>query len=316
LYEAAVNVTWLDAQKKQKLSFDFPMERPGWSTVTEIYERQFSKHASGLGGVTPGGPTRLHFPVPIPVFVTDGTAGGRGLVYGWYLGMWKALQTKDDAHIKRLRECGLIVTVRVRKTCGVDPRSIILDSLNYSEACQVAKLSNTDSFSVFARKLQSFTKTHKQEAPKATQDAIIKHLVQQGVRFKGSAMNATMFKMAKGLFDACDDKVRDEMEQLEWKYGPELLSSSYNKIGRLVQSCQKAAATSKDIELELAMVFVLQMMDYCVSTGQARSAKFFTMDVVDRRKDGSQGWFGMTLNKMKCLKYFETTFIDSLKENK
>jgi hypothetical protein len=328
LYEAAVNVTWLDAQKKLKLPFDFPMERPGWSTVHEIYERQFSKHASGLGGVTPGGPTRLYFPIPIPCFVTDGKilenkcfneglmlAGGHGLVYGWYLGMWKALQTKDDAYIKRLWECGLTVTVRVRKICGVDPRPIILDSLNYSEACQVAKLSNTDSFRVFAWKLHSFTKVHKQEAPKATQDAIIKHLVQQGVRFKGSAMNATMFKMAKGLFDACDDKVRDEMEQLEWKYGPDLLSSSYNKIGRLVQSCQKAAATSKDIEMETALVFVLQMMDYCVSTGQARSAKFFTMDVVDKQKDGSQGWFGMTLNKMKFFTYFQTTFVDSLKQN-
>ena len=42
-----------------------------------------------------------------------------------------------------------------------------------------------------------------------------------------------MFKMAKSLSDASDDSVREEMELLEWKFGPELLSSSYNKIGRL-----------------------------------------------------------------------------------
>lgn len=83
-------------------------------------------------------------------------------------------------------------------------------------------------------------------------------------------MNGTMFKMAKSLQEVGDASVREEMEFLEWKYGPDLLSSSYNKIGRMVQHSQKAATASQGIELEAALIFVLQMMDYQVSTGKVR----------------------------------------------
>ena len=136
--------------------------KPVWSTVFEIYERQLSKVASGLGGVTPHSTNRLCFPVSIPAFVLDPVlleqrcfneglvlSGGHALVYAWYLGVWASLKTTDEEWLRRLWECGLTVTVRLRQASTNDPRSIILDSLHYSEACQVAKLANTDSFSVF-----------------------------------------------------------------------------------------------------------------------------------------------------------------------
>ena len=328
LYEAAVNICWLDAQKTKKLPFDLPMERPAWSTVYTIYERQFSKTANGLGGVTPDSAPRLYFPVPLPAFVLDPAilqqscfneglvlSGGHAMVLAWFLGMHFAIELQDEEWIRRLWECGLTVTVRVRKATPDDPRNVILDSLNYSEACQVAKLASKDSFSVFTQKLHAFTTVFKKEKPKASQDAVVKYLAQMGVRFMGANMNTTMYKMAKGVHDACNEAVRAEMERMEWKYGPELLSSSYNKVGRMVQTCQKVVQSGQSIDLDEALTFVLQMMDYCVATGKVRSAKSFTMDVVDRQKDGSQGWFGTTLNKMKFLRYFEKVFVESLKEN-
>jgi len=328
LYEAAVNICWLDALQQAKLPFDLPMGRPAWSTVHQIFEMQVSKNANGLGGLTPGSATRIYFPVAVPAFVLDQAflkhscfnqglhlSGGHALVFAWYLGMWTALKMQDQEWIMRLWECGLTVTVRLRKASEGDPRNIILDSLNYSEACQVAKLANTDSFSIFTQKLQAFTTMFKKENPKANQEMIVKSLAQQGVRFKGSTMNATMYKMAKGVFEACNQEVREEMERLEWKYGPDLLSSSYNKVGRLVQHCQKACAAGQGIELEQALCFLLQMMDYCVTTGMVRSAKFFTMDVVDKQRDGSQGWFGTTLNKLKFFRYFGKACVETLKEN-
>ena len=327
LYEAAVNITWLDARQRTKIPFDFPMTKPAWSTVYDIYVRQFSKEGSGLGGVTPNSASRLYFPVPIPGFVLDAKlleatcfneslvlSGGHALVYAWYVGMYVALQTEDEEWIKRLWECGLTVTFRVRKANADDLRNLLLDSLNYSEACQVAKVANTDSFSTFTQKLQAFTKVFKKENPKATQDTLIKNLVKQGVRYKGSPMNATMYKMSKSVFEACDDNVRDQMEKLEWKYGPEVLSSSYNKVGRLVQHCQKVVSAGQGIELDEALSFLLQMMDYVVSSEKVRSAKFFTMDVVDKQRDGSQGWFGMVLNKLKYIRYFEKMFLEPLKK--
>ena len=48
LYEAAVNICWLDAQRKTKLPFDLPMERPAWSTVYTIYERQLVRLRTDL----------------------------------------------------------------------------------------------------------------------------------------------------------------------------------------------------------------------------------------------------------------------------
>ena len=166
LYEAALNVIWFDARQTQRLPFTLPMNRPSWSLVVELYNRQFSQNASGLGGVTPDAPTRLFFPVALPAFVVDPKmlehtcfneglhmAGGHGLVFAWYLGMWKALKLKDADMIKRLWEAGLTVTVRVRKSSATDLTTVILDSLTFSESVNVAQLAGTDSFNVFAQKL-------------------------------------------------------------------------------------------------------------------------------------------------------------------
>ena len=84
-------------------------------------------------------------------------SGGHALVLAWFLGMHLAMELQDEGWIRRLWECGLTVTVRVRKATPADPRHVILDSVNFSEACQVAKLAGTDSFSVFTQKLQAFT---------------------------------------------------------------------------------------------------------------------------------------------------------------
>ena len=128
-------------------------------------------------------------------------------------------------------------------------------------------------------------------------------------------MNSSMCNMAKRVFEAGYDHVRDQMEQLEWTYGPEVLSSSYNKVGRLVQHCQKVVSVGQGIDLDEALSFLLQMMDYVVSTEKVRSAKFSTMDVVDKQRDGSQGWFGMALNKSKYMRHFDKMCLEPLKKN-
>ena len=65
------------------------------------------------------------------------------------------------------------------------------------------------------------------------------------------------------VFDACDDHVRDQMEQLEWKYGPDVLSSSYNKVGRLVQHCQKVVSVGQGIDLDQALSFFVANDGLC-----------------------------------------------------
>ena len=122
-------------------------------------------------------------------------AGGHGLVFAWYLGMWKALRLKDADMIKRLCEAGLAVTVRVRKSSATDLTTVILDSLTFSESVNVAQLAGTDSYNVFAQKLICFTNWYKEANPKTQQAAIVKNMQSNGVRFKGAVANATMLKL-------------------------------------------------------------------------------------------------------------------------
>lgn len=96
-------------------------------------------------------------------------------------------------------------------------------------------------------------------------------------------MNATMFKMAKSLHEVSDYAVREEMELLEWNSGPEILSSSNSKVGRLGQHCHKVLMVGQGVEQEQALTFVLRMMGYVVSTEKVRSVIIFTMDVARRR---------------------------------
>ena len=62
LYEAAVDVLWLQARKLTQVPFGLPLHTPSWSTVREMYERQVSKEAGGLGGVTSTSSPRLYSP--------------------------------------------------------------------------------------------------------------------------------------------------------------------------------------------------------------------------------------------------------------
>ena len=326
LYEAACNILWLTTGIDQQLPFELPTSRPSWALVHEISERTFGEEG-GLGGLTPGAASRLYFPVVIPACVLDDSVlqkdcfqdelsivGGHGLVLGWYLAVWKAIRRQKKLEwLMRLWECGLTVSVRVRKATAADLRPVLLDSWSFSESVQVANMAGSDSFSIFAAKLAMFVRLHKDSTGgKCKQDAVVKHLVSQGVRYKGAIINVSMYKMATTVNAALDDAARKQLELLEWKYGPELLSASYNKLGRLVQAAQKVASAIPDAAHDECILFALQMLDFSCLARLVKSAKFFTMDVVERQKDGSQGWFGLTMNKLKFLKFVLSSLVSSV----
>ena len=48
--------------------------------------------------------------------------------------------------------------------------------------------------------------------------------------------------------------LRDRMEQLERASGRAVRSSAYNKVGRLVQHCQKAVPAGQGIDLDEALI--------------------------------------------------------------
>lgn len=332
LYEAGCNIFWIDARGTHAMPFDLPITRPSWACVHEVFERCFGTSASALGGVTLAASNRLYFPVTLPVFVVDEQVlkskslnsnlhlvGGHALVYAWYLAAWHALKTQDFPYLLRVWECGLTVSVRVRLVSASDPRAVLLDSWSFSEAVQVAKLSGSDSFVVFAAKLASFAQLQKAATPggKANQDSIVKRLASQGVRYKGAPLNGTMFKMANAVHAGLTAKALLRVDILEWKYGPDLLSTSYNKLGRLVQTCQKAVPSLGHSFVyggpDELVTFVLDMIDFSVQSRLVSSAKFFIVEVCDKQKDGSQGWFGLTVNKFKVCTFLQSLFLENLR---
>lgn len=107
------------------------------------------------------------------------------------------------------------------------------------------------------------------------------------------------------VFEARDDHARDQMEHMEWKCGPAVLSSSYIKVGSLVQHCQTAVSAGQGIVLYEALSFLLHIIDYVVSTEQVRPATRFTMVEVGKQRDGSQGWLGVVLHKLTYMRHFD-----------
>jgi hypothetical protein len=330
LYEAGCNILWIDALGAHAMPFDIPVTLPSWATVHEVYERCFGPSASGLGGVTLGGATRLCFPTTLPAFVVDEKVlqakslncdlfltGGHALVFAWYLAAWHAIKSKDFPYLLRVWECGLTVSVRVRLAHATDPRLVLLDSWSFSEAVQVAQVAGSDSFVVFAAKLASFTKHEKSLAAggKVTQESVVNRLATQGVRYRGAMLNGMMFKMANSVHAGLTAECLERVQVLEWKYGPELLSTSYNKLGRLIQTCQKAAERMPAHKPDVLVRFVLDMMDFSVERRLVKNAKFFTMDACDKQKDGSQGWFGLTVNKCKVFLFLLGPFLENLRRS-
>ena len=203
-------------------------------------------------------------------------ASGHILVWAWYLATWQALQAKDQPWLLRLWECGLTVSVRAREVSTNDGlRAVLLDSWSFSEATAVVQLAGSESSVVFAQKLMSFIELNKADNPKQNQDSIIKSLASLGVRYKGSIINMTMFKTATNVHALLDDVACQQMEKLEWMYGSELLSSSYNKLGRFLSYSQKASTVIPNSFTEVCLLFALQMVEFSLEEGLVRSPKFF-----------------------------------------
>ena len=82
-----------------------------------------------------------------------------------------------------------------------------------------------------------------------------------------------------------------------------------------MQGAQKCTTSIPGITAEDGVLFLLQMMDMTIRSGQVRSAKFFTMDVMDKQRDGTHGWLGMTMNKLKFMVYVQDHVLSGIKTN-
>ncbi len=65
------------------------------------------------------------------------------------------------------------------------------------------------------------------------------------IKFGNGAYNLTMHKAVVCVATVMTDKMREVISEIENVYGKDVISSSYNKIYRLVSAAQKASADDK-----------------------------------------------------------------------
>ena len=305
LYEASCNVTWFNPGV---VPDGIPRDVPSWTSTYELMTIFFS-HSQAVGAHTTGEGSQIKrriFPVTLLVYVetsealnhdtfnsTLPLAAGHGMLYAWYLGMYLALTSGDHVLVQELWQCGLTTTARVR--CCSDLATIVLDTIAFSETLQANEKSLRDTCLAFSEKVALLY-------PDTTKQAVaVDTLLEQGVRYNGTKMNRTMYFACMLVAKEYTGTVRDRLVLLERKHGRDLLSLSYNKMMRIAQIVQKLAGAAPTSD---GLCFVLEMMHISIARKMTRNgSKFFTLDTMDKQKDGSAGWIGSTCAKWKTIRY-------------
>ena len=293
LYEAGCNVTWLNPGVG-----DGSAPPVSWSLMCELTDQLFSWDSQSHGGVT-SGIRRLIFPTVFPAFVSDqrqldcehfagtlGMAAGHVLLFAWYIGVERALDSGDQTLLLELWQAGLTASVRVR--VATDSRDVLLDAMHFNSTLKGLPKGCGDSFDAFASKIKAVASAEQAALERAgikcSIDSLVKTLAGKGVRFDGTLINRTMYNAAHAIDAALDASSRAILVDLHWLYGPDLFSTSYTKRMRMAHCCQKSASGMNDAGIVDCMRFVLQMVRFSLKAELVRDAKFFLWETMENRE--------------------------------
>ncbi len=295
-YQAAANITWLNPSL---MDLALPVDDPSFDSVVGFADRCFSVEALAAGSSTTR--KRLLFPVVLEAYVQSvqelsadtfrqslQVLGGHSLLFGWWLAVFRSLSAADAdlEHLRMLWECGLSTTVLVR--CAPDAKTCCIASMRLSETFRHLQ-GLADTFVLFARKVRKLAPEDDLSLAAVTQVC-----QDNDIRYNGAQTNKTMLVTVKNLVEAMESDLgfAAAILHLERKHGKDLLSNSYNKLGRLVQICQMS---SKGLEKLAAKgwcstpTFLVELMCLDLDRGRA-AASFFTLSALDKAKDGTPGW--------------------------
>ena len=316
MYEAGGNLTWLDPSLSGVP--EVARSEPAWALVIQYASQYFSPavaipDASGQKGLG-----RIVFPFsPIEAYVKDidhmftGGASEKGktmpeklvlltghaMLYAWWLATARAVRAKDSGHVKLLWECALTCTIRASVHTNLGELNIrsIQAAENFTAFQDMC-----DTFWVWARKVKIV-----EHAEKLTGSAqkLAAELAQRGIRYNGAPVSKGMVLAAQSLLSMASRGVSRVVTEMDHEFGREFLSTSYNKLSRLATLVKTHApgvgiAESPEVLLE----FVLGMMLLTLRTREV-TPKFFTIEVLDKGKDGSAGWVGMSCAKYATIKH-------------
>lgn len=215
--------------------------------------------------------------------------GGHVVVHAWHVAMFKALGgtgARDKDWARLLWQCGLTATLQVR-VCDV--ATAVLRSIAFSEQAKQQETLLADSFLTFALKVSAVEKFRGAPQSQAA-------LAKEGVRYNGTVYSQNMHKTAQLISTLVDKDTRATLRDLETQYGREVLTGSYNKIQRLLQTVQKLellAAKPADVVL-----FVVEALYVGLKQGSI-AVRAFGVDALERKKDGTAAWLNVTLARFQ-----------------
>lgn len=294
LYEASGNIAWIDMENSS-----IPFEDPSWALVTELATGLFMMLEPDIP------PDKvLVFPIIFDTYVlhhndlpTQGMypcklllLGGHPIGYAWYLATWRALRSDDVARVKVLWTSALCTTIRLRVEGKIE--RLAAASMALSETVKLQEKGMADTFVTFSRKLAYILVQCDLSMAKT-----LEHLGTLGVRFGGSPINRIMLQTSHLIDSLMNDAAAQALIQIDREFGKDVMSKSYNKLMRVLQTC-KATPTGKSVTL--AVEFVFQMMLISLRRRMANT-RFFTLDVLDKQRDGTPGWVQTTLAKFQVI---------------
>ncbi|CAE6961854.1 unnamed protein product [Symbiodinium sp. CCMP2592] len=210
---------------------------------------------------------------------------GHGLVFAWYVAMFKALEAADLGYIRQLWRCGLSASITLHWTSV--PRQILMVALSASENYGSAE-DLVETFPVFAQRVDALLAEGGKSASKL--DDRVDYLNEKNVKHRGNVFN-------KGLLNACiamrrfSPKALATLRKISHEHGNAVLTDGYVKLDDLV---------TEAIEWTVESAYVALSRADC-------KVDFFKTQHLESSKDKSQaGWFVVTLQKFMLVHHLLT----------
>jgi hypothetical protein len=311
LYEAGGSLFWLDTQLSSAGSTTDPLirEEPPWLSITDLASQFFSKASleRGVGGQAAGVSAAgcFVFPLALDAYASDASqldtkgrpkkidlVSGHALVWAWYYATACALHASDAMLIRKLYHCALSATIRVRVLA--DSAAVTLLSIRCSETYVGAEKGLADSFLVWAEKALSVVDSRQSSAKVASE------MDGKGVTYAGAKVSKQMVLAAQAVVSVMTARSRLALQAIERCYGRGVIGNSYAKLQGIARMSKMG--TTAEVAQELAS-FALGGMFLALHLKQA-PPKFFTVEAMEKSKrDGSPGWFHMTVAKRLMVKH-------------
>ena len=299
-YEAGGNIFWINP---------FPADdavagdNESWQLVNLMAEDfRVARGASTPSSGTLAKEKRLAFTVQLAVWAPNldfysgndhfpGTmklVAGHAALWGWYVAAFEALDAGNAELVALLWQAALTVTIQahiVKERSRLAVLSISLSNQYFVNAKALA-----DTFPAFAMKLHVALSGASTSGQKVQQR--LEYCTKHNIRYNGAAVHRSLLFAALKYMDVVDEDTHAYLMLMERKFGKDVLSSKWNNLARLLQTCSKEAESGGKMWDGLGagdlVHLVLQYLMWALNHEEV-VASAITMDWLDKGRDGTPG---------------------------